>query len=153
MVLLLIGAIAIANLTKPPLPIEPGPTPTPSPTSPPMTTTPATPGAGELADATIAMPFLLKQACPSTPLPYRGGTYEGDVPFQWFAHVTATARTDVDRDGVEEVIVRADCSVSDDTQNQIIALRPDGNGWATLGVVVEPTSAGPGAIQRSATSR
>jgi hypothetical protein len=145
MVLLLIGAIAIANLTKPPPPIEPGPTPTATPTPIPVTTTPATQGAGELANATIAMPFdpAYEGPCPDQPLTYTNGQHDGSHTVagggtaSWSARILATVRADVDHDGTDEVIVKADCTVGNDRAQWVVALRPFGDGgWVTLGVIV-----------------
>ena len=148
MVLLLIGAIAIANLTKPPPPIEPSPTPTA--TSTPLATTAATPGAGELANATIDLPLNppLHGPCPDQPLPFTkpltftNGQHDGRHPMAgggttwWSARILATVRADVDHNGLDDVIIKVDCSVGDRRTQWVIALRPIGqDGWTTLGVI------------------
>ena len=50
------------------------------------------------------------------------------------AGIAAVARTDVDRDGTDEVIAKAQCVISDGERYQVFALRPDGAGatppWA-----------------------
>ena len=114
---------------------------TPTSTPAPVTTTAATEGAGELANATIAMPFVVGTvgtgALPSTPLKYTNGEHEGEAPYSWSAIISATARADVNGDGADEIIARAECSVSDGTTYQVFALRPDvQGGWATLSEVV-----------------
>ena len=149
MVLLLIGAIAIANLTKPPPPIEPGPTPTA--TSTPVATTPATPGAGELANATIDLPLdpTTDGPCPdpaaavTKPVTYTNGQHDRSHPMpgggtaSWSTRILATVRADVDHNGLDDVIIKVDCSVGDRRIQSVIALRPIGqDGWATLGVIV-----------------
>jgi hypothetical protein len=143
--------LALAGCQEDSAEIVPPPSPPPTATPAPATTTAATAGAGELANATIAMPFSLESGdgvCPSRPLRYDGGHHQGETPYQWFAAITSHARADVDRDGVAEFIVKADCSVSDGTANQILALQPDGTGgWATLGVVAEHGEPGGRAIQ------
>ena len=53
----------------------------------------------------------------------------------WCASIVATARADVERDGTDEFIVKAECAWK--AALNVFALRPDGNdGWAALGLVV-----------------
>ena len=144
MVLLLIGAIALANLTKPPPPIEPGPTPTATPTTTPVTTTPATPGAGELANATIQLPLdpISTGPCPDQPLAvvkplkYTNGRHDGRQPMAWSTRILATVRADVDHDGTDKMIIKVDCAVGDDRTQLVIALQPIGqDDWTTFAVI------------------
>jgi hypothetical protein len=127
---------------------SPAPTagPTDGPTPTPVVTTPATLGAGELANATIAMPFgqFLDEACPSTPLTYTDGRHDatykmsnGEESF-YTAHIAAVAPTDVDGDGTEEFIAKAQCMFADGENYKVFALRPDGpGGYAAFAVVAE----------------
>lgn len=129
--------------------VPPTAPPSGSPTPAPATTTAATEGAGELANATIAMPFPdwgSDEACPRTPLTYTNGLHRGTYSMvgggisEWLAGIAAVARTDVDRDGTDEIIAKAQCIISDGDRYQVFALRPDGTGgYTTMGVVIEPS--------------
>ena len=120
---------------------------TASPTPAPATTTAATEGAGELANATIAMPFHNQGpagACPHTPLKYTNGAHRADYTMAdggtspWIASIAATARVDLDGDGSEEVIAKAQCMTADGEDYQVFALKPGGaGGYTTLGLIVE----------------
>ena len=146
---MLAGALSLSGC-------EGGPSPTPGPTDPttstpaPVTTTAATEGAGELANATIALPFS-PDTCTSEPLRYVDGKHTVSRPTPdggndvWNATIEATARADVDHDGTDEFIVEATC-LWEGGPHGVFALRPDGNGgWATLGTAVAK-SAGTGGI-------
>jgi hypothetical protein len=60
------------------------------------------------------------------------------APSPWIASIAATARVDVDGDGSEEVIAKAQCMTADGEDYQVFALKPGGaGGYTTLGLVVE----------------
>jgi hypothetical protein len=120
--------------------------PTGSPT-PATATTTSVKGAGELTNATVAMQFRrasYNDACPSTPLKYTDGqhmaefTMAGGGTSIFVATIGAAARVDVDRDGTEEIIAKAQCMDGDGEDWKIFALRPDRKGgFAAFAVVVE----------------
>ena len=144
----LVLALAITGCQGESADLVPPPTTPPeaSPTPAPVTTTAATQGAGELANATIAMPFPdsgSDEICPSAPITYTDGGHRGTYTMRdggesyWIASIAAVARADVDRDGTEEFIAKAQCMASDGENYRVYALRPDGQGgYATLGVIV-----------------
>jgi len=120
---------------------EPAPPPPAVGVIPPPATTAATEGAGELANATVAV-LWSPDTCTGEPLRYVDGQHEirraspdGSTEV-WVASIVATARADVDHDGTDEFVVKSECAREGGRHN-VVAIRPDGTGgWAPLGLVV-----------------
>ena len=55
----------------------------------------------------------------------------------YIASIAAVARVDVDHDGTDEFIAKAQCMTADGEYYQVFALRPDGKGgYATFATVI-----------------
>jgi hypothetical protein len=139
LVAVLAGGFAITTLGGPgPTQPNPGgstsasPAASPSPTNSPV---PVATGGSlyGLAGAVLDLPArkVLPKDCPAGPTAFRDGKAGPDV---W---IDSAVETDLDADGTPEQVALIYCRPGEIPLGQVVAFRRDGDGFTTLGVVVQ----------------
>lgn len=154
----LIGGVALRNGAAPGAPGTPpataGPSvsgavsPSPTPSVVPVTTTPATKGPGELANATLTLDWSWvwesspEKPCRDGAVRFRNGTV-GPHPGIGGQQILDVAYMDINDDGADDVVARIECVFGEPSAKQIIAYEKAADGgFDLLGVVVRTVHAG-----------
>ncbi|GAA1420795.1 hypothetical protein ACFQZ4_26295 [Catellatospora coxensis] len=157
LVAVLAGGVAISALggSGPTPPSPGGSTSAPPAASPSRTPSPVPVATGGslhgLAGAVLDLPTrkVLDKNCPAGPTSFRDGKAGTDV---W---IDSAVETDLDADGRMEQVALIYCRPGEIPLGQVVAFRRDGEGFATLGVVVQvetplalPPQQTPGTVER-----